>query len=374
MDKNLKTQHERLEYIISTATALFDLTNAHLISDSRKRNIIIAKHSVIYVAETKIRIARAVIAKRLNMSVCTVGYAIRQIEDRMPFDKDTRETINKLISELDMTKADKYFKDNIRDILANGCIDENPRPKYKDGTPAHSHFITQVCEKYDISKGEFPLTTLKHTAIKTAINEILWIYQKQSNLLEDAKEMGITWWADWNIGDGSIGARYGYTVAKYKLIDSLINELKTNPYSRRMIMNLYQYSDLEETQGLHPCAYETLWSVRKVHGMPTVDLTLIQRSSDYLVAGHINKIQYVALQMMIASSLGYNVGTFCHVVQNLHIYDRHIQTAKEIVNDVGSDVQPMIILKSQKPFYEYTIDDFSIKTEKYHHYKFEVAI
>lgn len=260
-----------------------------------------------------------------------------------------------------MNKADQYFKKNLVKILVDGTRDENPRPKYKDGTPAHSLFITQVFEEYDISKDEFPLTTLRSTAIKTAIQEILWIYQDQSNLLEDAHARGIKWWDEWAIGDGTtIGQRYGATVKKYNFINKLIYGLKNDPFSRRHIMNLLQEQDLNETKGLYPCAYETLWSVRKIDETMFLDLTLNQRSQDYCVAGTINKTQYVALQMMIASDCGYQPGKFCHFVQNLHIYDRHINAAREILEREPLSLSPRISLKNKKSFYEFTIDDFEI--------------
>lgn len=260
-----------------------------------------------------------------------------------------------------MIKADKYFKDNLLKIKLEGTMDENPRPKYKDNTPAHSKYITQVFEEYDLQKNEFPITTLRNTAIKTGIKEILWIYQKQSNSLEIARSMGIKWWDDWNIGDDTIGVRYGETVRRYDLINKLLKSLKDDPFSRRHIINLYQEVDLQESKGLYPCAYETMWSVRKIDNDYYLDLTLNQRSSDYLVANYINKIQYVALQMMIASHLGYKLGKFCHYVQNLHIYDRHIEAQKEIINRTPIEVQPIIKLKSNKNFYEFTIDDFFIE-------------
>ncbi len=259
-----------------------------------------------------------------------------------------------------MIKADKYYIENLKDILDNGSWDENPRPKWSDGTPAHSKFITQVFEKYDISKGEFPITTLRNTAIKTGIREIFWIYQKQSNCLKVAREMGINWWEEWNIGDDTIGQRYGATIRRYNLMDDLLDGLKNDPFSRRHIINMYQYADLKETMGLHPCAYETKWSVRKVDGEYYLDMTLDQRSSDYLVAGYINKIQYIALLMMVAGHLGYKVGKFCHLVQNLHVYDRHLDAMEEILNRTPLDIQPKLILKENKSFYDYTIDDFII--------------
>lgn len=260
-----------------------------------------------------------------------------------------------------MNKADKYYLENIQKIMLEGSWDENPRPKYPDGTPANSKFITQVFEEYDISKGEFPITTLRNTAIKTGIKEILWIYQKQTSSLEVARELGINWWEEWNIGDNSIGQRYGSTIKKYNLINKLLNGLVKDPFGRRHIINMFQYSDLQETSGLYPCAYETIWSVRKVGEDKVLDMTLIQRSNDYLVAGYINKIQYLALQMMVAGHCGYKVGKFCHLVQNLHIYDRHFDGVTELLNRTPLETDlPYIELLENKNFYDYTIEDFKV--------------
>lgn len=259
-----------------------------------------------------------------------------------------------------MNKADKYYIENIQKIMSEGSWDENPRPKYPDGTTAHSKFITQVFEEYDISKGEFPIPTLRNTAIKTGIKEIFWIYQRQSSSLEIAHEMGINWWDEWDIGNNSIGRRYGATIAKYQLMDKLLSGLINNPFGRRHIINMYQYSDLEETEGLYPCAYEVIFSVRKEDDSLVLDMSLIQRSNDYIVAGYINKIQYVALLMMVAEHCNYKVGKFCHLVQNLHIYDRHFNAVTELLNKEPLNTQPKLILKKNKNFYDYTIDDFEI--------------
>ena len=266
-----------------------------------------------------------------------------------------------------MIKADKYFKDNLHEIITNGSLDINPRPKYKDGTAANSKFITQVFEKYDIDKGEFPLITLRNTAIKMGIKEILWIYQMQSNSLSLANEMGINWWDEWNIGDGTIGQRYGYTVKRYDLTNKLLRGLENDPFSRRHFIELLQEDDIK-TPGLFPCAHLTEWSVRNVDGIYYVDQVLIQRSNDYIMAGCINKIQYVAFLMMVVGHLNslnngnvYKVGTFSHYTNNLHIYDRHIEAAIELINKEPLDIQPSIILNSNKNFYEYTINDFEIK-------------
>jgi thymidylate synthase len=259
-----------------------------------------------------------------------------------------------------MNKADKYYIQNIQKIMEEGSWDENPRPKYPDGIPANSKFITGVFEEYDISKDEFPIPTLRNTAIKTGIKEILWIYQKQTSSLRVAREMGINWWDEWDIGDDTIGQRYGATIGRYNLIDRLLTGLIDEPFGRRHNINMFQYHDLFETKGLYPCAYETLFSVRRNNGELILDMTLIQRSNDYLVAGYINKIQYTALLMMVAGHCGYKVGKFRHLVQNLHIYDRHFDAVSELLNKELLDIQPKLILKENKNFYEYTINDFEI--------------
>lgn len=259
-----------------------------------------------------------------------------------------------------MIKADNYYINNLNNIINYGSFDENPRPKYKDGTPAHSKFITQVFEEYDISKGEFPLTTLRSTAIKTGIKEIFWIYQKQTSCLKVARELGINWWEEWDIGDDTIGQRYGATIKKYDLMNKLLDGLKNDPFSRRHIIDMYQYTDLEETPGLFPCAYKTTWSVRKVGGDYYLDMTLDQRSNDYVVAGYINKIQYVALMLMVCSHLNYKPGKFCHFIQNLHIYDRHFDGVMEILEREPLNKQPYIELPVGKNFYEISIEDFII--------------
>jgi thymidylate synthase len=260
-----------------------------------------------------------------------------------------------------MNKADFYYKENLRKILDEGYWDKDPRPKYKDGTPAKSKYITDVLETYDISKGEFPIPTLRNTAIKTGIKEIFWIYQLQSNKLEDAHKLGINWWDDWNIGDGTIGETYGFTVKRYNLINNLLHDLKNNPFSRRHIMNLYQYENLYNTKGLYPCAYETIWNVREIDGEMYLDMRLIQRSNDYLVTAAINKIQYTALLMMVAGHLGYKVGKFTHYTINLHVYDRHFDALNEVLERESLNEQPILKLKENKNFYDYSINDFIIE-------------
>ena len=229
-----------------------------------------------------------------------------------------------------MTKADRYLVEDIHNILDNGYKDENPRPKYEDGTPAHTISVNHVMRKYDLSKGEFPISTLRRQAWKTGIREIFTIYQKPTNVLSEMADMKVTWWDPWDIGDGTIGQRYGATVKRYDLLNNLIADIKKDPYGRRKIMSLWQEADLRETPGLAPCAFLTIWNVRGKY----LDMVMVQRSGDMLTAsgaGGINEIQYAALLLMVARATGYEAGVFTHFVANEQIYDRHIDNANELL-------------------------------------------
>lgn len=273
------------------------------------------------------------------------------------------------------TTADIYMYEAINDIKHNGYLDVNPRPKYADGTPAHTISINHVFRKYDLSRGEFPICTLRPMAWKTGIKEIFTIYQKPTNEIAKMEEMGVNWWKDWDIGDGTIGQRYGATVSRYDLINNLIKDIQNDPYGRRKIVSLWQETDLHETPGLAPCAFLTIWNVRndKDTGEEFLDMVLIQRSGDMLTAsgpGGINEIQYAALLMMIARHTGYKPGVFSHLVANEQIYDRHIEQANEMIkryHDLERDEYfgkppmgtPNLMLNDNvKDFYEMTIDDF----------------
>lgn len=259
-----------------------------------------------------------------------------------------------------MNKADIYMKDAIIKILDTGYKDINPRPKYADGTPAHTISINQVVRTYDLSKGEFPLCSLRPMAWKTAIKEIFTIYQKPTNVISEMESMGVNWWNPWDIGDGTIGQRYGATVKRYDLINKLIQDIKNDPYGRRKIVSLWQENDLQETAGLAPCAFLTMWNVRGEY----LDMTLVQRSGDMLTAsgaGCSNEIQYAALLMMIARHTGYKAGVFCHFVQNEQIYDRHIDVATELLSRENQEENPQLILNpDKKDFYDMTIEDFTV--------------
>lgn len=279
-----------------------------------------------------------------------------------------------------MNKADYEMVKIIDQILNFGFIDENPRPKYKDGTPAHTCSVNHVFRSYNLAEGEFPILSLRPIAWKTAIKEIFTIYQKPTNVISEMEELGVKWWGDWDIGDGTIGQRYGGTVKRYGLVDQLIKDIQENPYGRRKIMSLWQETDLRETAGLAPCAFLTIWNVRNdQYGNKYLDMVLIQRSGDLLMAsgpGCVNEVQYAALLMMIARHCGYIPGVFSHFVANEQIYDRHVDQANELLERIhtlyekdkeyftdNAEQKPesMLILNPDKTnFYDFIIDDFNM--------------
>ena len=262
-----------------------------------------------------------------------------------------------------MAYADLVFLENLDILTEEGTWDENPRPKYRDGVPAHSLFITDVYVKY---KPEItPIISLRHTAWKTGIREIIAIYQKQVNTIAELEDLGVKWWSDWNIGDGSIGVRYGATIKKWDLMNKLLSSLVNDPFSRRHIIDMYQYADMQETEGLHPCAFLTEWSCRRAKdGKMYLDMHLVQRSSDFGTAYSINQVQYKAFQMMVACHCGYEVGTFSHHVMNLHGYDRHGDSLAELVIAESRlpDGEPKLVLNapSGTNFYDIDINDFKM--------------
>lgn len=273
-----------------------------------------------------------------------------------------------------MTRADLLLKCDIQNILNNGTKDENPRPRYPDGTPAHTYFVNHVVRKYRLDKGEFPICTLRPIAWKSAIKEVLWIYQDQSNSLDVLEnKYRIFWWREWESKDmpGTIGVRYGETVRRHDLINNLLKDIKENPYGRRHIMSLWQEEDFQASDGLLPCAYETIWTVRGEY----LDMVLMQRSGDMLTAsgaGGVNEAQYAALLMLIAKATGYKPGAFTHFVVNEHIYDRHIDSAKELLKrcenlkmddshyDYKFDTVEMKFNPKSNNFYDFDIDDFEL--------------
>lgn len=263
-----------------------------------------------------------------------------------------------------MTLADTIFKENIKKIMEQGVFSENARPRYKDGNVANSKYVTGSFAEYDLSKGEFPITTLRPIAIKSAIKEVLWIYQDQSNSLELLNDKyHVHYWNDWEVGDtGTIGQRYGAVVKKHNIIHKILQQLEANPWNRRNIISLWDYEAFEETDGLLPCAFQTMFDVRRVDGEIYLDATLTQRSNDMLVAHHINAMQYVALQMMIAKHFGWKVGKFFYFINNLHIYDNQFDQAEELLRREPSDCQPRLILNvpDGTNFFDIKVEDFEL--------------
>lgn len=259
-----------------------------------------------------------------------------------------------------MTKGDYYTKEIFTRILEEGTLDKYPRPKYSDGVSAHTLSVNHGMCTYDITKNESPMITLRPIAIKSAIGELLWIYQDESNNLDLLKEKyGVTWWDDWDLGNRTIGTCYGETVKKHNLMEELLWGLKNDCDGRRHIINLWQNEDFKKPHGLKPCAFLTVWNVRHGNdGIDYLDMCLFQRSSDFATAGCINQMQYLVFLYMVSRHCGYTPGRFTWFYDNIQIYDRHINEVKEMLNREPIECNPKIILNEDKTnFYDFTQDD-----------------
>ena len=265
-----------------------------------------------------------------------------------------------------MSYADNVFIENCRDILENGFSTENEkvRPVWEDGTPAYTIKKFGVINRYDLSK-EFPILTLRYTNWKAAIDEMLWIWQKKSNRIED---LNSHIWDSWMGEDGTIGKAYGYQLGikhEYKegmfdQVDRVIYDLKNNPGSRRIMTNIYNFEDLHE-MNLYPCAYSMTFNV--VGGK--LNAILNQRSQDTLAANNWNVVQYSALMHMLAQVSGLKVGELVHVISDMHIYDIHIPLIKELIAREPYAAPKFEINPDIKDFYEFTVDDFNIVDYKH---------
>lgn len=275
-----------------------------------------------------------------------------------------------------ISKADQYFIDILKEVRDQGEWDRNPRPKWSDGTLAHSKFITQKSFEYRIDKGEFPITSLRPTAIKGGWYDMEAIYIKQTNIVEEMNPSIQPWWKPFAVGlqsrcgvrKTSIGQTYGHTVKRYNLMNNLLRKLKNDGYSRRHIMNLWQEQQMiEDPEALVPCAFQTIWSTSEgENGLVNIDLTLDQRSQDFIVTASINPIQYVMLGMAVCGHLTlrtgrkYTLRKFKYNVQNLHIYDRHMFAIDELLSREVSTESFDIKLLIYKDFYSYKFEDFII--------------
>jgi len=265
-----------------------------------------------------------------------------------------------------MSKADDIFIENCKNILENGYSSENEkvRPHWEDGTPAYTMKCFGVVNRYDLSK-EFPLMTLRYTNWKAAIDEVLWIWQKKSNNVNDLNSHIWDAWADEN---GSIGKAYGYQLSiknQYKegmfdQVDRVLYDLKQNPYSRRIMTNIYNFNDLNE-MNLYPCAHSMTFNVtgKKLNAI------LNQRSQDTLTANNWNVVQYSALLMMFAQVSGLEAGELVHVISDMHIYDRHIAMVKQLLKREPKKAPKVTLNTEVKNFYDFKVDDFKVENYEY---------
>ena len=276
-----------------------------------------------------------------------------------------------------MSFADKVFVSNVKDILEHGYSDSElaVRPHWADGTPAHTVKKFCLVNRYDLRK-EFPIMTLRRTAFKSAIDELLWIWQKKSNNVHDLKSHI---WDSWADETGSIGKAYGYQLGvkhryregEFDQVDRVIYDLKNNPQSRRIMTNIYVHADLNE-MNLYPCAYSVTFNVSG----NTLNCILNQRSQDMLTANNWNVVQYAVLQHMMARVAGLEAGEFVHVIADAHIYDRHIPIVKKMIEGEEHPAPRFVMNPDKKDFYDFTVDDFALEDYRFNtlDQKIEVAI
>ena len=276
-----------------------------------------------------------------------------------------------------MSKADVIFQQNMMEIINNGISDQDQqvRPRWLDGTPAHTKKLFCVVNRYNLAE-EFPIITLRRTAFKSAIDELLWIWQKKSNNVHDLHSHI---WDSWADETGSIGKAYGYQLGvKHKYpegmfdqVDRVLFLLKNNPSSRRIITNIFVHQDLNE-MNLYPCAYSVTFNVAN----GKLNAILHQRSNDMAVANNWNVVQYAVLVHMLAQVSNLQVGELVHVIADAHIYDRHIPQVERMLQGQSHPAPKFVINKSVTDFYKFTVDDFALQDYVFEDFKekFEVAV
>ncbi len=276
-----------------------------------------------------------------------------------------------------MSHADTLFIQNCQDIVRNGIWDTDlpVRPRWADGTPAHTVKLFGLTNRYDLQK-EFPLLTLRRTGMKNAVDELLWIWQKKSN---NVRELNSHIWDAWADERGSIGKAYGFQLSvkhdypegQMDQVDRLLYDLKHNPQSRRMLTSLYNHADLSE-MALYPCAYSLTCNVSG----HTLNAILHQRSQDMLTANNWNVAQYAVLVMMLAQVSGLVPGTLLHVIADAHIYDRHVPIIERLIESEPYPAPRVTLNPDINDFYAFTVDD--VRVEDYHVHPFsdkiEVAV
>ena len=273
-----------------------------------------------------------------------------------------------------MSLADELFIENCRDILENGVSDENfeVRPHWEDGTPAHTIKKFCIVNRYDLQK-EFPIMTLRRVYYRSAIDEILWIYQKKSNRVA---ELGSHIWDAWADENGTIGKAYGYQLGvkhhypegDFDQVDKVLYDLKHNPDSRRIMTNTYNHADLSEMR-LAPCAYSMTFNVSGNR----LNAILNQRSQDMLTANNWNVCQYAALLIMFAKSAGFEPGELVHVIADAHIYDRHVDAVKRLIEKKPYPA-PVMQVEDITDFYKFTKNSFTAVDYKYHEFNDKIPV
>lgn len=274
-----------------------------------------------------------------------------------------------------MSKADKIFVSNLEDILENGFSDEGleVRPRWEDGTPAHTIKKFGIVNRYNLQE-EFPVITVRKTYLKSAVDELLWIWQKKSNNIHDLHSHV---WDSWADEDGSIGKAYGYQLGvkhiykegEFDQVDRVLYDLKHNPESRRILTNIYNFQDLHE-MNLYPCAYSMTFNVSG----NVLNAILNQRSQDMITANNWNVAQYAVLVYLFAHVSGLVPGELVHVIADAHIYDRHIPIAKELIEAEQYDAPEFWMNKDKTDFYDFTPDDFKLIGYKANTKKYNIPV
>ena len=274
-----------------------------------------------------------------------------------------------------MSKADRIYIDTVRDILRSGVSDEglDVRPRWADGTPAHTIKKFGVVNRYDLRE-EFPVMTLRRTYYKSCIDELLWIWQKKSNRVS---ELGSHVWDQWARPDGTIGKAYGYQLGvkhqypegEFDQVDRVLYDLRHNPASRRILTSLYNFDDLHD-MALYPCAYSMTFNVSG----NTLNAILNQRSQDMLTANNWNVVQYAVLVHMMARSCGLEAGELVHVIADCHIYDRHIPLVEKMIEQEPYDAPTLWIDPEITDFYQFTKDSFRLDGYRYHDFPWAIPV
>ena len=274
-----------------------------------------------------------------------------------------------------MSKADILYRETCEKILSEGVWDTDRavRPRWQDGTPAHTVKCFGVVNRYDLRE-EFPIMTLRRTYFRSCVDELLWIWQKKSN---NVRDLGSHVWDSWADENGSIGKAYGYQLGvkhrypegEFDQVDRVLYDLKNNPASRRILTNLYNFEDLHE-MALYPCAYSMTFNVSG----NTLNAILNQRSQDMLTANNWNVVQYAVLVHMLAQVSGLQAGELVHVIADCHIYDRHVPLVEKMLQNEPLPAPRFYVNQSVKNFYQFTVDDFRLENYQYPEFREKIPV